>query len=300
MDLTSRVQLTAITQYARKVIRAMVKQFLPASIFIALLSAVAFKSCAQPISLTTDNSASGVAPTWRIPAPVYNKGVLLRAIRSMSVLNASPGAHPTNGRSRTLDQVRGRGNNWTVVNGGFSYWPIYQGRAAPFSKGMVIRNDIVEAVETCSHNAGAVVIRGNTVIVARSGANNLSQAHARFGRSIQGFIGCGVLLIQNGQPLDSRDLINQQGFSFDLDSNACRRAQHTLIGIRKGVAYVIFNPGTDTRKWLSCRQYRDLLKANGFGALVKLDGSSGFFYKDSASSAGKGYGNPTGLFIHEW
>jgi len=170
----------------------------------------------------------------------------------------------------------------------------------PFSKGMIIRNDTVEAIETCGPNTGAVVIRGGQIIVARSGASNLTQAHARFGRGIDGFMGCGVLLIEDGRQSDSRYLKNQQGFSFGLDNSACRRSRHTLIGIRKGVAYAIFNPGTDARKWLSCRQYRDLFYAAGFGALVKFDGSSGFFYKDSATSEGPGRDNPTGFLIQEW
>jgi hypothetical protein len=166
--------------------------------------------------------------------------------------------------------------------------------------GMIIRNDIVEANEICGLNAGAIVIRSGQITVARSGARNLNQVHTRFGSGIDGFMSCGVLLIEEGRKLTSRDLMGRQGFSFGLDDGACRGSRHTLIGIRKGEAYVIFNPEIDRRKWLSCRQYLDLFHANGFGALVKFDGSSGFFYKDSAASEGYGTANPTGFLIQEW
>ncbi len=262
----------------------------------SILVFISFSTNAQAVILTSQNSTTGSPPNWNVPSTINNKGILVRPIRSMYLLNSSPGAHPNNGRSPTLDRVSVRANKSTVINGTFSYWPQYQGRAMPFSKGMIIRNDLVEANETCDSKSGAVVIKGGQIIVARSGAINLKQVFARFGRGISGFMGCGVLLIENGR---TREPLSQ-GFGFDINNGACRANRHALIGIRRGVAYAIFNPGTNVRNWLSCKHYRNILHSNGFSALIKFDGSSGFFYKDSATSEGPGRRNPTGFLIQEW
>ena len=234
----------------------------------------------------------GAGPRWFAPSTITGRGILDRHIKQIFLINAS-GEVPRPNRSPRLDRTKINSNFQTVVNG--TFFGTRARKAVPL--GSVIRNWRFESEGVpISRNRGAVVVFNRTTIaVARANAVTMSEIQFEFGPHVSDFMAGGVLLIEDGRKLYRNDIETIQG----VPSGVCRPAQHTLIGIRQGRAYAIFNPNSDSKTFLSCAQYRDLLWNHGFRALVKFDGGSGFFYKDSAGHAGRGSWNPTGFLIYE-
>lgn len=174
---------------------------------------------------------------------------------------------------------------------------------------------------TTDHRGGVAVYDDGRVVVKRQNGRTLQKINQTFGK-VYYFMGGGALLIENGQPVSSTDLFEQQGFAdqretprkpgkpkelprvvydkqgrpmIGLNAGQFSVAQHTLIGMKDGMAFVIISP-----KRNGAQLQADLLKAQ-FQDVVKLDGGYGFYFTDGVTEIkgrgdGKG-GNSLGLCI---
>jgi hypothetical protein len=172
---------------------------------------------------------------------------------------------------------------------------------------------------TTDRRGGVAVYDNGSVAVGRQNGRTLEQITQAFGK-VYYFMGGGALLIEKGQAVSSTDLFEQQGFAdqrgtsgkpkepprvvydkggrpmIGLNAGQFSVAQHTLVGMKDGKAFVIISP-----KRNGSQLQADLVKAQ-FQDVVKLDGGYGFYFTDGVTEIkgredGKEWGNSLGLCI---
>jgi len=165
---------------------------------------------------------------------------------------------------------------------------------------------------TTDRRGGVAVLRDGKVVIGRQNGRSFQQINRSFGGHVWDFMGGGAMLLENNRLVDTTDLFEQQGF---VDQQSGRvlynkdgtprtgfaagqfvNAQHTLVGIKTGQAYLIVSPNRDGR------QIQRELKQDGFSHAVMFDGGRGFYFTDGKTEimgrkGVKDWGNSLGLCV---
>lgn len=115
--------------------------------------------------------------------------------------------------------------------------------------------------------------------------SSINEVFGERGNPVSDFMGGGALLIENGAKVSSADLYRRQSFDnggAGLAAEQFRQADHTVIGILAGQAFLIIARNVD-----GARLQQDLFSA-GFSSAVMFDGGGGFYWRDTAGHAATG------------
>lgn len=217
------------------------------------------------------------------------KGYIIYAANSLEVLNERGKENP----DRPLREVAvGRGGNKAVVSGTF----YDQTSGQPV--GAVMRDGRLDTpgVEKAKERGGVAILQDGTIVVGRMAGNTTASIQKEFGspeNPVRDFMGGGALLIENSKVVSSEDLRTRQRFdqgSGGIRAQQMRQTDHVLVGIRQGRCFVI------VAKNKTGKTIQDDLSKAGFTSLVKFDGGSGAYARDSKGVRTRGK-NPTGFAV---
>ncbi len=215
------------------------------------------------------------------------RGYILYPVNSLDVLNAKAKENPDAPLSR---QKVGSGGYRAVTSGTF-----YAGQEPV---GAIMRDGKLDTpgVDKAKNRGGIAVLQDGSIVVGRMHGNTPKEIQDAFGEKdnpVWDFMGGGALLIEDGRKVTSEDLKNRQRFDQGgggLDAQQMRKTDHIVAGVREGRFFVI------VAKNKTGREIQNDLAGAGFSVVVKLDGGSGAYARDSRGVRTGGQ-NPTGLGI---
>lgn len=234
----------------------------------------------SPQSAMVPGSAEALAPIPDLSA-LAAKGYVLRPVRELQVLNTLAARAPD---ARLSQQRVGPGGWDAVVNGGFYF---ADGAGALHPAGAVMRGGELEAsgVPKAARRGGVARLEDGTVVIGRQLGATAERIQARFGATspVSDFMGGGALLIEDGAPVTSADLLapaERGGQQFDqggggIHAQQMRRTHHTVLGVREGQLFLV------AAKDRTGAEIQADLVAAGFGAALKLDGGSGSYFREA-------------------
>jgi hypothetical protein len=207
-------------------------------------------------------------------AHLVEQGYLVQPIADLEVLNT------TRRVAQTADEpVENQGRKYPLVVNGTFY-----GGSDPV--GLIVRDGLLDTggYPICADRGGLARLRDGTIVVGRTQGGRMDQIAAAFGATadnpVEEAMGGGALLIEHGSALSDEDLKNRQNFKQGgggIHAEQMRKTTHSLVGIRKGMAFHIWAKSKDGATIQS-----ELLAA-GFEALVMLDGGGAGFYDDGTT-----------------
>lgn len=179
------------------------------------------------------------------------------------------------------------------------------------SAGAVMRDGKLDTpgVAKAANRGGVAVLDDGSIEVGRASGNSAQAIEKSFGTQdhhVKDFVGGGALLVENGNPVSNDDLWHKQNFFANDDperaSTAGFNAQqmhktfHTVVGICDGQAYVIVTG------WRTGKEIQKDLLGVGFDTVVKFDGGSGCYDRDTRDpnrpQKGKAGRDSIGFGIH--
>jgi hypothetical protein len=243
--------------------------------------------------LTDLNSMRPQSNSAKAPVPdlknLEKLGYIIYPVASLDVLNSDP--QVKNHDASLRQQKIGHGGYDAVTSGTFY--------SDGHPVGAVMRDKTMDTsgVEKAKNRGSMAVLEDGSVVVKRMDGNRKEDIQKTFGTQeskVKDFLGGGALLIEDGNKVASEDLAQKQ--RFDQGGQGIRSAQmrdtdHILVGIRDGQCFVII-----AKSKTGAQIQTDLLKS-GFDSVIKYDGGSGGYAKDS-HGVRTGGTNPTGLGIH--
>lgn len=233
---------------------------------------------------TNANNARLVDGAGAHMAPLGGGALLEQGYRVYAVGEAQVLLHDLlqPGLDLPLDQVPiGKAPGFDLVVGG-GLRRVVPGPRGAVPLGSVMRRGqlVHEGMPATAQRGGFAILADGSLIVAAAMGTSAAEIEERFGQEgnpVVGFLGGGLLLIEEGAPVSEQDLLIRQqvgGKPGGFQSPLLSADQHLIIGIKRGQCYVVVSPGRAGREL-----QQDLCNAE-FGAAVKFDRGTGVFLDD--------------------
>ncbi len=215
------------------------------------------------------------------------KGYILYPVNSLDVLNAKAKESP----DASLSRQKVGPDGYRAVTSGTFY-------ASGEPVGAVMRDGKLDTpgVDKARNRGGIAVLQDGSIVVGRMRGNTSKEIQDAFGEKgnpVRDFMGGGALLVEDGRKVASEDLKNRQRFDQGgggLDAQQMRKTDHVVGAVREGRFFLV------VAKNKTGREIQNDLAGAGFSAVVKLDGGSGAYARDSRGVRTGGH-NPTGFGV---
>lgn len=239
--------------------------------------------------LDDTNSMARLPTVWMKDHEFSRFGYYGYAIRELHVLSTSCARRGCRRDAPLARQPVGGGGYDVVVNGAF-----FDGSTplSPVVRYGQLDADVNTVTPKVAYRGGVAVLQDGTVVVARLQGLGGNAVFARFHDRLHAFLGGGGMLVEAGQSVGLADIQNTQQFSATLRTAQFRSTNHTVVGVRRGQAYVLVNFKAKHGEELQ----QDLVKM-GFGAAVKFDGGGGLYFRTAKGEPLQNHDNPSGFGI---
>lgn len=144
--------------------------------------------------------------------------------------------------------------------------------------------------------AVAILADGSIVLDVTEGRSEaaLQERFGQPGNPVVELMGGGAMLVRNGKPVSDRSMMLDQTFHGDpggIRAACMQRDVHTVVAILRGQCFVVIAPEK------SALDIREDFTKLGFGAVIKFERGSGFYFNDGERTVdGR---NNTGFGVHK-